>query len=214
MRVFYRAHIPLGLVITLSLVFAFTVASQAAEKAGPLDELMQRQKSLNSVQASFVQEQYDPLLGRPIKSAGDFYFRSGKGVRWEYEDALVIYDGKMLYVYSPETKEAQKIKGKKGFMGPLAFDIKSLLEEYQIEADKKGDVIGLSLSPKTEMPFASMTMTFPDEQAFPSEVTVVQTTGEKATIKFENIKLNTGFSDKVFVFSPPEGTTITERHFE
>jgi outer membrane lipoprotein-sorting protein len=153
-------------------------------------------------------------LGRAIKSVGDFHFRKGRGVRWEYADALVIYDGSVLYVYSPETKEAQKIEGRKGFMGPLAFDIESLREDYDMEAERDGDAIGLTLRPREEMPFASMTMTFPGGRAFPSEVSVVQATGEKAVISFKDVKLNTGFSDEVFVFDPPEGTTITERRFE
>ncbi|MEJ2313740.1 MAG: outer membrane lipoprotein carrier protein LolA [Nitrospirota bacterium] len=205
---------PLGLVVALALIFALAAGSRAAEKTGALDELVKRQESLGSVQAAFSQEQYDPLLGRAIKSSGQFYFRSGKGVRWEYADALVIYDGSVLYVYSPETKEAQKIEGGKGFMGPLAFDIEDLREDYDISAERKGDAIELTLRPREEMPFSSMTMTFPKGQAFPSEVTVVQTTGEKAVIKFKDVKLNAGFSDDVFVFSPPEGTTITERRFD
>jgi len=190
-------------------------AKAAAEGVSPLDELVQRQSGLKSVHSTFTQEQHDPMMGgAPITSAGDFYFRTGKGVRWEYKDALVIYDGSALYVYSPELKEAQKIKGQRGFMGPLAFDVKELLSDYEVKASSEGGAIVLALKPKAEMPFSSMRMKFPESQAFPSEVTVVQETGEKAVIRFENIELNAAFSDELFKFYPPPGTEIVERQFE
>lgn len=198
----------------VTAVFLCPWTTPAAEDTDPLEELIRRQHDLLSVHATFTQEQHDPMLGRPIKNAGEFYFMAGEGVRWEYEDALVIYDGSVLYVYSPETNEARKIKGEKGFMGPLAFDVKELLENYDVEAGREGDVIRLILRPKAEMPFSSMSMIFPGDMAFPSEVAVMQETGERALIKFDNIQLNAKFSDEMFKFRPPPGTEIMEGQFE
>ncbi len=192
--------------------FLFSVAF-AGDK-GLLDELIERQGSLKTVQASFVQEKYDPMLGRPIKSKGSFYFKIGMGVRWEYEDVLVVYDGKFLYVYSPETEEAEKIKGKQGFMGPLAFDLKELLKEYDMEALRDGETIRVSLRPIKEMPFEWMEMVFEGEDAFPSEVSITDANGDTSAIKFENVKLNTQFREDMFVFHPPPGTVVREREFE
>ncbi|MHC4500409.1 MAG: LolA family protein, partial [Planctomycetota bacterium] len=87
--------------VLVLLLASFTAAPlNAGEPSDPLDELVKRQEGLRSVKATFTQESYDLLLGRPIKSSGNFYFRTEKGVRWEYEDALVVYDGSVLYVYS------------------------------------------------------------------------------------------------------------------
>lgn len=206
-----RLKLSIPILILVALVASPLCAGSASE---PLDELVKRQEDLRSVHATFTQENYDPLLGRPIESRGNFYFRTDKGVRWEYEDALAIYDGSVLYVYSPETNEAEKVKGKKGFMGPLAFDVKVLKEEYDIRAERENSEIKLTLKPKTEMPFSSMSMIFPDDRAFPVEVTVVQETGEKAVIRFDNIAVNPDIKDEMFVFSPPPGTVVRERDFE
>ncbi len=202
--------------VALALVAAgdTVVPLNAGEPQDPLQELVERQEGMKSVHATFTQENYDPLLGRPIESAGDFYFKTDKGVRWEYEDVLVVYDGSVLYIYSPETDEAEKIRGKRGFMGPLAFDVRALKEEYDIQAGRVDSGIKLTLKPKTEMPFSSMDMVFPKERAFPSEVTVFQETGEKAVIRFANVKVNSRIKDDMFVFSPPPGTEVRERDFE
>jgi outer membrane lipoprotein-sorting protein len=196
-------------------VFAvFLAAAAFAGDEGLLDELIERQGRLKTVRASFVQEKYDPMLGRPIKSKGTFYFKIGSGVRWEYEDVLVIYDGVVLYVYSSETGEAEKIKGKQGFMGPLAFDVKELLKEYDMDASRDGETIMVSLKPKKDMPFESMEMVFEGQEAFPSEVSITGSAGDASAIRFSNIEINTQFSEDMFVFQPPPGTSVRERELE
>jgi outer membrane lipoprotein-sorting protein len=196
------------------IMLTCAVVSTTAAADGILDDLIKKQSALNSVIAMFVQEKYDPLLGRAIKSEGKFYFRPGVGVRWEYEDVLVIYDGTVLYVYSPDAKEAEKIEGKQGFMGPLAFDVKVLMDEYEIEAVRIDDNVKLNLKPKTEMPFQSLAMIFRGEAPFPSEVSITEVSGDTSVIRFDKVKINKRVSDELFVFKPPPGTTINERTFE
>jgi outer membrane lipoprotein-sorting protein len=196
------------------IVLAFVHISVVHASEDVLNDLIERQSTLDSVRATFVQEKYDPLLGRPIVSEGDFYFKTGAGVRWEYEDVLVVYDGSVLYVYSPDMKEAEKINGEQGFMGPLAFDIKVLSEQYELNATRDGDKAKLDLMPRKDMPFQSMSMVFNGDSAFPSEVVITETTGDTSTIKFDKVRINKKVSDSLFVFDPPPGTTINERTFE
>jgi outer membrane lipoprotein-sorting protein len=215
MSIFDIAHKRRFLCICVIAAFlGFLVSTAFAGDEGLLEELIERQGRLKTVQASFVQEKYDPMLGRPIKSKGSFYFEIGSGVRWEYEDVLVVYNGEFLYVYSPETEEAEKIKGKQGFMGPLAFDLKELLKDYAMEAFRDGKTIKVSLKPKKEMPFVSMEMVFEGQEAFPSVVSITDANGETSSIKFDNVKLNMQFSEDMFVFHPPPGTVVREREFE
>jgi outer membrane lipoprotein carrier protein len=192
----------------------FLVTAAFAGNERLVDELIERQSMLRTVHASFVQEKYDPMLGRPITSKGDFYFKVGSGVRWEYEDVLVVYDGKVLYVYSPETGEAEKIRGKQGFMGPLAFDLNELSKEYDMEASREGESIKLRLRPKKDMPFESIELVFKGQEAFPSEVSITETIGDTSSIRFDDVKLNAQFSDEMFVFQPSPGTIVKERQLE
>lgn len=194
-------------VLTLLLVLPLTGTS-----GGLLDELRARQKEVKTVRADFFQEKKTALLQRPVKSSGVFHFKSPVGVRWQYEDGiLVIYDGNALYMYNPEMEEAEKIKGASAFIGPLSFDIKHLVKDYDIKTEKAGDNIHLLLRPKERMPFQSVEIIFPGGMAFPEEVRVKEETGDSTVIKFLNIKINGSLSDELFVFTPPPGVKVRER---
>lgn len=209
------------LVFFAAVVFAaFAAAPAAAESAASpsaklIDELRERQKDVKTVSARFVQERKTALLRRPLRSEGDFYFKSPVGVRWQYKDGiLVIYDGKFLYIYNPELREAEKFAGAGVFIGPLVFDIELLLKDYIVDARTSGGRTILHMKPKKAMPFKSMEMTFGAGSPFPSEVGVVEETGDGTVIGFSDIKVNAALADRLFIFRPPSGVKIKERRID
>ncbi len=206
-----RGRVLSAVALACSLVL---LASAGFAGQGLIRELLDRQQGLSTVRATFVQKKHTAMLERPILSTGTFSFKLGRGVRWEYEDVLVVYDGNVLYVYSPEMQEAEKIMGKEGFMGPLAFDVKQLAKDYDMEARDVGGAISLELRPREDMPFATMTMMFPRGSAFPTEVTITEETGDRTTIEFGDIDINGRLDDDIFTFTPPPGTVVRERSIE
>ena len=201
-----------ALKIKAAFFITISIFSSSVASADILDELRERQKDVKTLKANFAQEKKTALLDRPIKSKGVFYFKSPLGVRWEYEEGLLLlYDGKYLYMYHPEMDAAEKIKGITGYQGPLNFDIGFLMDEYDIKASKEGDKIRLSLKPKKEMPFKSMELLFPPGGAFPMEVKVVEETGDYSVIRFDKIQSNVKLNDSLFRFTPPPGVQIRER---
>ncbi len=182
--------------------------------AGLIEDLGARQKGLASITATFDQEKHTELLGRPIKNRGKIYFKAGAGVRWEYDGKmLVIYDGKSVYLHYPELGEADKVTGASEYIGPLTFDIPTLVRDYKVDAVRSGKDIVLDLRPKKRMPFASMRMTFGPEDAFPREITVTEESGDSTAIRFHDIKKNAPLSGSLFVFTPPSGLKVRERGF-
>lgn len=182
-----------------------------------LDELAERQKSgLTTVEAKFQQQKKSALLGKPIKSKGAFYFKSPMGVRWQYEEGLlVVYDGNYLYIYSREMEAVEKVKGVAAYTGPLAFDLGFLSKQFKMEASQSADRITLELTPKGKMPLEFIRMIFPQEgAAFPEEVLVKEETGDATTIKFYDVKANTALKDSLFIFKPPAGVKVRERTIE
>jgi outer membrane lipoprotein-sorting protein len=180
--------------------------------AGLLDEIRENQKGTKTVAASFKQQKHTELLDRPIKSNGLFYFKSPVGVRWEYEDSItVIYDGTYLFLHYLELEEAERVEGVSGFVGPLMFDIESLLENFKVNAEKVTDGIRLNLEPTKQMPFKSMVMVFPDGSGFPRSVEVFEETGDRTEIHFYNVRTNVTVSDELLKFKPPPGVIVRER---
>jgi|Deesub1362A_J573_1020465.scaffolds.fasta_scaffold00077_3 outer membrane lipoprotein carrier protein len=196
------------LVFILALLFLVASAS-----AGIIDELKARQKNLKTVKAAFSQEKHTELLRHPIRSKGVFYFKSQVGVRWQYDEMTVIYDGKTLYIYYPELEEAERLDDVSGFFGPLSFDIESLLKGFSMDAKKENGRIYLTLKPKRQMPFQSMEMMFPAGSAFPEEVKIKEETGDITVIKFKDVEINVPVPDELFVFTPPAGVKIRQRQF-
>lgn len=182
---------------------------------GAIEDIKEKQKGLVTVKALFKQEKRTELLERPIKSEGKFYFKSPVGVRWEYDDAMVVvYDGKSLYLHYTELDEAEKIDGVSGYVGPLSFDIERILEEYDATPAEAGGGYSILLRPKKRMPFETMEMFFPRGAAFPGEIRMTEETGDVTVITFSDIKTNVKLPDSLFVFTPPPGVVLRERHID
>jgi hypothetical protein len=111
--------------LTRPLVILILVLLPVAPSfGGAIEDIREKQKGLVTVRAHFKQEKRTELLERPIRSEGKFYFKSPVGVRWEYDEAMVVvYDGKSLYLHYTELDEAEKIDGVSGYVGPLSFDL-------------------------------------------------------------------------------------------
>lgn len=199
------------LFVLLTLLLLITGEARAVSLT---EELGERQKGLQSIKASFDQEKRTELLNRPIRSKGTVYFKAQGGVRWEYDGSmLVIYDGKTVYVHYLGMEEADKVVGASEYIGPLTFDVPTLVRDYKVEAKRADKDIVLDLKPKKRMPFATMRMTFGPQDSFPREISITEESGDSTTIKFRDIFANIPIKDAQFVFTPPKGVTLKERNF-
>jgi outer membrane lipoprotein carrier protein len=183
-----------------------------AARGGVIEDIQKRQKGISTVRAAFKQEKHTELLARPIRSDGMFYFKAPVGVRWEYRDAMtVVYDGTTLYLHYLELEEAEKIDGVSGYVGPLSFDMEVLLREYRVETEDVPEGVLLNLTPRKKVPFASMSMLFPEGAPFPSEVRIVEEMGDRTVILFSDVETNVKLPDGLFRFAPPPGVMLRER---
>jgi outer membrane lipoprotein-sorting protein len=186
-------------------------ASGAESARGVLDGIRARQAGVRTVTASFRQEKTSALFGRPVRSAGTISLKFGTGVRWEYTDALdVIYDGRTLYLYYKELKVADRMEGEGAFAGPLAFDIDSILRDYDVVAEDLAGLVLLTLTPKREMPFERMEMEFASGDVLPGRVAVFEDSGDRTEIRFEDVRTNVTLKDALFRFTPPRGVEVRE----
>jgi outer membrane lipoprotein-sorting protein len=193
---------------------AFTFFSPVPVSAGLVDDIKARQKGIFTVQAGFNQEKHTVLMGRPIRSKGSIYFKFPVGVRWVYDEGMVvIYDGSDLYIHYTELEVAEKMRGVDGYIGPLGFDIEILLRDYDVAAEGSDDEITLQLRPLKEMPFESMRMIFRGDAPFPGEIQVLEEGGDRTVIRFHDILTNAPLSDELFRFTPPPGVKLRERRF-
>ncbi|MDH4233183.1 MAG: outer membrane lipoprotein carrier protein LolA [Nitrospirota bacterium] len=204
--------LPVCLPVSLHVIFFFFLASAAG--AGIVDELKKKQAEIETVSALFMQEKHTKLLTKPIRSTGRFFYKQPGMIRWEYGGSTsmqVMYNGKELWLYYPELKEADSLSGIPQYSSLMHFDISSLSRDYAIAARKEKNVLILRLAPKTKGPVRQIEMEFNRESSFPGKITLVDSNDEETVITFRDARINREIEDALFNFVPPEGVTVRER---
>lgn len=198
--------------VILPAVIVFLAAP--ASRADILDDLKARQAGIRSVSAAFVQEKKTRLLAKPIRASGRFLYQQPGSIRWEYTGSTnmqVIFNGKDLWIYYPDLKEADKLSGVGQYGSMMHFDIATMSRDYAITAAKEKGLVRLSMTPKSKGPISLIEMDLQEGAAFPRMVRLLDRNSEPTTITFSNIKLNQGIPDSSFTFLPGKDVVIRDR---
>jgi len=166
------------------------------------------------VSATFTQEKKTKLLSKPIKSNGKFFYKQADRIRWEYTGSTnmqVIFNGKDLWIYYPDLKEADKLSGLSQYGSMMRFDVLSLSNDYTITAKKDKSIALLTFLPKTKGPLSRIEMEIVDGSSFPRMVRLLDQNNEPTTISFRDVKLNAKIPDSTFTFLPDRGVIVRER---
>lgn len=188
--------------------------SVSAASADILDDLKAKQAKIKTVSANFTQEKKTRLLTKPIRIDGRFLYRQPDRIRWEYRgntNLQVIFNGKDIWLYYPELKEADKLTGLSQYGSLMQFDVLTMSRDYTITARKEKTIIFLKFSPKAKGPISQIEMEVPEESSFPRTVKLFDQNNEPTTIIFRDVKLNPDIKDDTFVFVPDKGITVRER---
>ncbi len=186
----------------------------SASNADILDDLMAQQAKMRSVSAAFTQEKKTRLLSKPIKTSGHFLFRQPDGIRWEYSGATsmqVIFNGKDLWLWYPDLKEADKLSGLSQYRSLMRFDVLSLSKDYAITAKKDKSITLLTFLPKAKGPISRIEMELAEGSPFPLLVRLLDRNSEPTIIRFRDIVLNPYIPDSSFTFLPGKDVVIRER---
>ncbi len=202
--ILFHLFIPL-----LLLLFSASVSS-----ADILDDLKAKQAKIKTVSANFTQEKKTKLLNKPIKAEGRFLYKQPDRIRWEYRGSVnmqVLFNGKDIWIYYPDLKEADKLTGLSQYGSLMQFDVLTMSRDYTITARKEKTIIFLKFSPKVKGPISQIEMEIPEESSFPRMVQLFDPNNEPTTIFFRDVKLNPEIQESSFTFIPEKGTVVRER---
>ncbi|HYQ47841.1 MAG TPA: outer membrane lipoprotein carrier protein LolA [Thermodesulfovibrionales bacterium] len=164
--------------------------------------------------ASFTQEKKTRLLAKPIRTSGKFLYKQPGSIRWEYTGSTnmqVIFNGKDLWIYYPDLKEADKLSGVAQYGAMMHFDISTMSRDYAITAVRERGLVRLRMTPKTRGPINLMEMELQEGAAFPRTVRLLDRNNEPTTITFNDIQLNPAIPDGSFNFLPGKDIVIRDR---
>lgn len=199
----------------LAVIFISFLASPV--NADIVEELKAKQAEIRTVSARFQQEKHTKLLTKPIRSSGRFFYKQPGMVRWEYTgsvDMQVIYNGKELWLYYPELKEADRLTGIPQYSSLMHFDVSSLSGDYIVSSEKKKNVLLLSLVPKTKSPVKRIEMEFSAQAPFPRVIKMTDSNTEETVIIFSDVHINKNVTDELFRFVPGKDVEVKERNLK
>ncbi len=202
-----------ALAVAAMLITVLTLPHAAG--ADVLDEVMVRQAKIRTVEARFTQEKKTVLMKRPIRSEGRFFFRQPDRIRWEYGGSAslhVIFNGRDLWLYYPELKEADRLAGAAQYASLMQFDIASLARNYEATARKENRTYVVRFVPRSKGPISAIEMTMPEETAFPATVKLFDSRNDETLITFTHVKLNAGLREELFAFTPLHGVRVREQN--
>lgn len=181
-------------------------------------------EKINDLKAQFVQTVEIMDFNVPYVSKGTLFIKKGK-MLWDYVEPSrqqIFVDGGGFLYYVPDHK--QVIRSKVGGQSDAHLPLKLLagraaLDQdfeisYEIEAPMPGEPIRLRLIPKKKMGLLKIVITLvqvPNISGLMiNEVVLHESNGNISTSAFEEIEINQGLADKLFVFEVPEGIAVLD----
>lgn len=177
-----------------------------------------RYNHAQSLQVIFHEAYTGP--GQPRRTeSGTLLLRKPGRMRWDYDSPqgkLFISDGKFLWLYTPSTKQVEKMKMKESddMRAPLAFLLGKLHFDKEFRNVQSKPAAGggtlITAEPKTDsLPYTAVEFVVaPDTQ-----IRSVKVTGFDRSIlqfDFDQEKLNPPLEAKLFEFRMPPGAALVE----
>lgn len=139
-------------------------------------------------------------------------------------ESIMIYDGKIEWLYDPETNIVQKLTIPEESQSEIDYFklFNDILNEYNVSLLGNDTIDGrntylLEAKPKetegTDKKIDKIRIWADEETWLPLKYEVYQNT-QRIEIEIQNLKINTGIPDTEFVFDVPEGAEVVEMDFE
>jgi outer membrane lipoprotein carrier protein len=176
---------------------------------------------MNDLKAEFTQVAKNRSLGQDVKAEGTVYLKKGGKMRWEYKSPSpqqIVSDGTYLWVYTPELNQVNKGDAPKALAGPAGSFLQGLgrvREEFTVRflnPANKTDGAGrpvLDLTPKKPTPLLTrLVLTLDPKDYVVREAVLYDQLQNTVTMSFNRVVINSGLSDTLFAFTPPNGAAV------
>lgn len=224
--------------IMLTAVAAYPAEKPSLQEI--LAAVKQGYASMDDLQAGFSQRTYIASLKREEKGSGELFLKKKGGTaqfRFNYvkPKQQIISNGRTVWYYLPENRQvivtdtAQLFSGGNAIALSYLTGLGSLAEDFDIRLisaapDKKGNY-QLELVPKKNNPavaklhlsvsgaaVAKTAKDNPGEAFFPiAESVIYDQMGNRTTIEYSKIRLNSGLGNDRFSFKPPAGVEVIKQ---
>ena len=207
-------------VAALLVAVAAKSAAPAKPSAAAVAQRVQRYyERIKDFTASFAQTSSYPTFGNVTKASGKVFLKKPDLLRWQYDDGrLIVIDGKQLWNWNPEDKEAQL---KRGF-GPdevpaefaFLFGKGKLLDRFSVRAVPRPPELpggeAIELTPKKPGPDVQKLLFTVDAQGQVLATVLTNGQGDVNQLVFRDAKVNSKLPESLFQFEPPKDAHVQE----
>jgi outer membrane lipoprotein carrier protein len=214
-------------ILTLLLQLALPAPATAADPAvsacatRTVAALQARYEKVKDLSADFVQESRSVALGGPgllARSHGRVVFAKPGRMRWTYDgpaESLVVSDGEWMWIFDPAAGEAQKLPVTDGALSGAGVQFLlgegDILAEFSVTALAcDADEVRLELLPRVPAVYEKLRIAVEPNTGDMRETEVTDLFGNVTSVRFENIRVNTGPEPDVFRFTAPDGVEVIE----
>lgn len=200
-------------IFILALVFICDLAT--ATESLSVEDIRRIYSEIKDMRGNFVQKTYIKDLNKTEVFKGSFVVKIPSMMRWHYggkgEETEVIIKGKEMILYQERLRQALRQRFAPDLYGqtPVALlsGLGNIDNDFNIE--ERGG--GLFLRPKRSMGGIVSIELRPASSEFPiGSLVITDKRSNKIEITFKNVKINTGLSDSIFEFIPPEGVELQD----
>lgn len=207
----------------LLICFLAAAMPAASQPAQPIAQAIERHyNSLRSLEAQF--DESVAYAGQNItrvrrRERGTLYLLRPRRMRWDYTDPagkLFVSDGKMFYLYNPNSNQVQRIKPKEAedLRAPLAF----LLGKLDFHKDfgplsVKDTTEGIELTAQARSdadPYGQVVFTVDPSTYAIRRIVVDGRDGLVTTFHFSGETANPPLEARLFHFEAPPGAELVE----
>lgn len=181
------------------------------------------QKNIDIVSATVYQKKKSPLIKKEIETKGTITMKKPNSLYWnitEPERHVTIIDGKVMWIYRPDLKEAKKYILSEQFMTRQTMNFFSYAMNMSIdEMGKRFDITGynsegsliLEMKPKSVIVaryLAAIHIWYKEKEGIPYKFEVIGKKGDATITNLTDIVLNPSIKENLFHFDAPADVTV------
>jgi outer membrane lipoprotein carrier protein len=180
-----------------------------------------RYEQVRSLQADFVQQIRNPLLGQTTRSRGTLYQRQPDRFLMQFSDPdgdVIVSDGDYFWVYYPSVDARQVMRSPRG---PQGMDLHSQfigdpVSRFEATSHGSESVQGrpahvLSLVPREPMGYRVLKVWIDAEDHLVRRFELTEENASVRQFELHNVVVNPSLPDRLFQFTPPQGAQVIQR---
>jgi outer membrane lipoprotein-sorting protein len=217
-----RKGLCLILIYLLFFVLYVGTPCSAQQEKGDLASLLEHIKKAQDAMVDFTadikQAKRSSLMKGSIVSHGEMRFKRPDQLWVEMYPpypSITVLDKGVLLIYLPEEKQVQRyqVAGNPALAKWLLFfqaPLETLGRHIWLQ-EERADTAALRLDPADDLAFFKEIKISLDTTIWmPKQVELLEKNGDRTTITYDNIKINTGIADTSFQLDLPSGVEIIE----